>query len=323
MKMIARLIPAVLILFAGSVMLCSAQDLPKSIPIAERAIATLSIPGFADFLVAEGDSVWVTNTGRVETLRYDCPLPVATVPVPEPCGAMSIAYGSLWVANCKDASVYRIDLKTRTVVSIIKSGLADPDGELSLAVGAGSLWVLTDQTGILSRIDPKTNQIVARIKVAPHSYAADFGFDAVWITNTCSVNSRDSNSVQRIDPLTNQVTATIPVGPTPRFLTVGEGAVWTLNQGDGSVTRIDPKTNKVVATIPVGMEGSGGDIAAGRGRIWVRGKKILLEAIDPATNRVVEVFGPPAGSGAVRVAGKFVWVTAHNTKTVWVLDATQ
>jgi hypothetical protein len=33
----------------------------------------------------------------------------------------------------------------------------------------------------------------------------------------------------------------------------------------------------------------------------------------------VSRYGPPAGSGAVRVAGELVWVTAHDTQTVWVL----
>ena len=92
-------------------------------------------------------------------------------------------------------------------------------------------------------------------------------------------------------------------------------------QGDGSVTRINPRNNRTVASIPLGMVGGGGDIAAGGGRVWVRGKKVLLASIDPATNRVAEIFGPPAGSGAVRVAGDLIWVTAHDSKVVWVLQA--
>ena len=93
-------------------------------------------------------------------------------------------------------------------------------------------------------------------------------------------------SVQRIDPTTNEVVATIPAGPTPRFLAAGEGGVWTLNWGDGSVTRIDPDTNELVSNIPLGMEGGGGDIATGGGRVWVRGTKVLLASIDPLTNLV-------------------------------------
>ena len=288
------------------------------IPIAQRAVVTLKVPGFADFLVADGDGVWTTNEGRVERLERDHPKPVATVSVPSPCGAMEIGFGALWVANCQDSSLYRIDLKTTRVTAVIPTGLADPNGELSLAVGAGSVWLLTDARGVLSRVDPRTNRVTTRIKVAPYSYAAEFGFGSVWITNTGKAGS-GNGSVQRIDPRTNHVLATIPVGPIPRFLAAGEGGVWTLNQGDGSVSRIDPSSNTVVATITAGVEGAGGDIATGAGAVWVRAGKVLLSMIRPDINRVVERLGPPAGSGAVRVAGNFVWVTAHDIQTIWVL----
>ena len=95
-------------------------------PIAQRAVATLKLPGFADFLVADGDAVWTTNQGRVEKLQRDHPQPVATVLVPDPCGAMEIGFGALWVANCQDASLYRIDLKATRVTAVIPTGLADP-----------------------------------------------------------------------------------------------------------------------------------------------------------------------------------------------------
>ncbi len=294
---------------------------PSPTSIGDRAIAILTIPGYSDFLAADGRTVWTTNEGRVEQLRVDRPGVVASIPIPEPCGAMVVSFKSLWVASCRDSSVYRIDLASATVLARIRTGLADPTGELSLAAGAGSVWVLSDASGILSRIDPTSDRVAARITVQPHSYAAAFAFDAVWITTTGPRGALTGGSVQRVDPTRNQVVATIPVGPVPRFLAAGEGAVWTLNQGDGSVTRIDPQTNTAVASIQVGMKGGGGDIATGQGRVWVRGTKILLAAIDPATNRVVEVFGPPAGSGAVRVAEDLIWVTAHDTRTVWVLRA--
>jgi YVTN family beta-propeller protein len=296
-----------------------AQESPGTVLIAERAIATITIPGYADFLAADGRTIWATNEGRVEKLQVDRAGPVATVPIPEPCGAMVVAFESLWVANCQDSSVYRVDLESQSISAKIPTGLADSSGELSLAAGAGSVWVLSDAKGILSRIDAATNQVVARIEVRPNSYAAAFGYGAVWITNTGSEDEQSAGSVQRIDPSTNQVKATIPVGPIPRFLAVGEGGVWTLNQGDGSVTRIDPSTNRPVVSIPLGMAGGGGDIATGGGMVWVRGIRVLLVSIDPETNRVSSIYGPPSGSGAVRVAGDLVWVTAHDTKTVWVL----
>jgi len=290
------------------------------ISIHTRAARTLVLADSVDFLVADGTAVWVTNRGRIEKLDADHDGPIATVAIPSPCGVMATGFGAVWVANCGDASVYRVDSRTMAVTALIPTGLADPEGELSLAAGAGSIWVLTDRLGVLSRIDPATNQVVAQIAVAPDSYAAAFGFDSVWVTNTGAPSSVHSGSVQRIDPRTNDVVATTLVGPTPRFLDAGEGGVWALNQGDGSVSRIDPATNQVVARITVpGADGDGGDICTGAGRVWVRATKTLLSVIDPATNTVIEQFGPPAGSGAVRVAGDHVWVSAHDVQTVWAI----
>lgn len=288
-------------------------------PIADIAAATLVIPGSADFLVADDDAVWITNRGRLEKLARDKTAPVATVEMPRPCGAPAIGFGAVWVANCTDRSLFRIDRSTATVAATIPTGLADRSGELSVASGAGAVWILSDAAGKLARIDPQTNKVVATIDVAPNSFAAVFGFGSVWITNTGARDATGPGSVQRVDPTTNTVVATIPVGPKPRFLAAGEGGVWTLNQGDGTVSRIDPATNRTAATIETGASGGGGDIAAGAGRLWVRATKILLQAIDPATNRVTAQYGPPSGSGAVRVANDHVWVSAHDIQTVWVL----
>jgi YVTN family beta-propeller protein len=294
---------------------------PLVTQITDRASATLTLPGSADFLIGDAKEVWITNRGRMEKLAHDKPAPVATVPMPRPCGVPAMTDDSVWVANCSDQSLYRIDRKTATVAATISTGLADRSGELSVAAGSGAIWLLTDAAGVLSRIDPTTNTVVAKIEVAPNSYAAAFDVSSksVWVTTTGARGATGPGSLQRIDPATNKVVATISVGPRPRFLAAGEGGIWTLNQGDGTVSRVDPKTNQVVATIDAGVPGGGGDIAAGNGRVWVRATKTLLQAIDPQTNRIVAIFGPPAGSGAVRVAGDFVWVSAHDIQKVWVL----
>jgi len=292
----------------------------RLLEISTRAARTLVLPGSADFFVADGAAVWITNRGRIEKLDAGHDAPVATVAIPSPCGVMAHGFGSVWVANCADASIYRVDSRTFAVTAVIHTGLADPEGELSLAAGAGSVWVLSDRQGVLSRIDPVTNEVSAGISVAPYSFAAAFGFGSVWITNTGEPSTPGAGAVQRIDPGSNKIVATIAVGPVPRFLDAGEGGVWTLNQGDGSVSRIDPATNTVVATILVpGAGGDGGDIAAGAGRVWVRATRTLLSVIDPAANIITEQFGPPAGSGAVRVAGNHVWISAHDVQTVWAI----
>lgn len=287
--------------------------------LAEHAVRTLNLPGFADFIVLDGDDAWVTNQGRVEKLTAGSPKPIAAVQVKEPCGAMAIDFGSLWVVNCHDRTLVRVDLKSHRVLAAIPTGVADPGGELSVATGAGSVWLLTDAAGVLSRVDPLTNRVVARIPVQAHSFAAVFGFGSVWIAAASGGTQTGAGSVQRIDPRSNRVLATIPVGPGPRFLAAGAAGVWTLNQGDGTVSRVSPDTNRLAATIPTEVPGPGGDIAVGAGRLWVRATRTALSVIDPATNHITRRYGPPSGSGAVRANERIVWVTAHDSQTVWVL----
>ena len=162
---------------------------------------------------------------------------------------------------------------------------------------------------------------MAQIPVLAHSYCAAFGFDSVWVASSADGTREGAGSVQRIDPRTNRVVATIPVGRGPRFLATGEGGVFTLDQGDGTVSRVDPAGNMLAATIAAEVPGTGGDIAVGAGRVWVRATGTALSIIDPATNQVVARYGPPCGSGAVRANERVVWVTAHDIQTVWVLRA--
>ena len=282
--------------------------------ITNKAFAEILLKGAPDFLAADGDDVWVLNSDRVEKLSVKGKKPILSVSIPDACGALIVGFNSLWVASCKEQSVYRVDNKTGKILSKIHCGVADLKGEISLAVGDNSLWILSDSAGILTRINSKTNTIQAKIAVSANSFCAVYGYNSVWITNTTS------NSVQRIDPNTNKIVATINVGKTPRFLAAGENGVWVFNQGNGSVSHIDPATNQVVAVIDAEVPGGGGDIATGAGLVWVRaGKGRLLQTINPVTNSVETIYKPVSGSGAVRVTDHFIWVTAHDINTIWIL----
>lgn len=305
------------------------NDSLKLTEISKVAKAEIILNGYPDFLAVDGNDVWITNTKRIEKLSIKSTRPVLTAKVPAPCGAPIVGFGALWVANCSDKSIYRIDRTTGKILAIIKTGLANKEGELSLAIGAGSVWVLSDSSGILTRIDPIRNKIAKQIKVKPLSYCVVYGYNAIWVTNTGHVEylktgeakTAEPGSVQRINPKTNKVAATIKVGLAPLFIAAGENGVWALNQGDGTVTRINPHTNKVLATIDAKVSGLGGDIATGAGKVWIRGyKTAFLVSVNPKSNSVEKRYGPTAGSGAVRVtADNHVWVSAHDVNRVWVI----
>jgi virginiamycin B lyase len=287
--------------------------------IEHKAIATVHAEGYPDWIGIGKNSVWISNEGLNLIQRYDPQTNkiIANVKVNMPCAAFTIGFGSVWVASCADHTIVRINLKNNQIEATIPLAIADAEG--SIVAAEGGVWVLTDKKGKLSRIDPSTNKITAVIDVAPNSFAAVAGYRSIWITNTGD-DANVNGSVQRINPKTNKIEATISVGKQPRFLAAGENGIWTLNQTDGSVSHIDPKTNKVVATILCDVPGTGGDISAGEGYVWVRAKKELLLVIDPKQNKVIEILEPPAESGAVRASHGSVWVTAHDINKIWKLD---
>jgi virginiamycin B lyase len=272
--------------------------------------AQYAINGSPDWLAITEDSVWVNSKPTDMIFRMDprSNEVVATVPVKKPCSGFAVAAGTLWSPSCEEKVIYRVDLVTNKVVAKVPVGPADTEG--GIAFGSGSAWMPSDPQGIVSRIDPATNKVIAQIKVPPDSFTAVYGYGLVWVSSTAK------SVVSVIHPATNEVIAEIPVGPNPRFMAAGEGYVWTLNQGTGSVTKIDPYTKRVVATIEVGVPGTGGDIAAGEGAVWVSERTIPVSRIDPSSNKVTVQFCGPGGD-ALRVGHGSVWLSNGRLSTVW------
>jgi virginiamycin B lyase len=283
------------------------------IPITKlKPEASYDVPGSPDWMAVEKE-VWVSNAPKNSVSRLDPKsTTVTTFAVGKnPCSGLAQGFGSLWIPNCGESTITRLDLKDGKTQASFAMTIGDSEG--GIATGAGSFWMMTDAKGTLARIDPATNKTVAEIYVAPGSFAVAFSDNVVWVTST------EKNLVTRVNAYTNAIEATVPVGPKPRFLTVGEGAVWTLNQGDGSISRVDPKTNKVVATIEAGVPGGGGEISAGEGSVWVTTFEYPITRIDPSTNKVVQQFFGEGGD-SIRVGLGSLWLTNIRAGTVWRID---
>ncbi|WP_066515471.1 Vgb family protein [Sphingobium cloacae] len=280
-----------------------------SIAAAEPAEQVIQVPGFADFLAVDGDGIWVTNDGRVE--RWTRQGRSVAVPVSRPCGAMAVLDGALWVADCKEGGLVRIDTARGERTAAIPTGIANPKGELNVVAGAGSIWVASDQKGVVSRVDPATNQVTASIAVSPGTHYLAFGFGSVWAV------SSESATIQRIDPATDAVVKTIKLGKSPGFLAAGEGAVWVQEQGDGTVARIDPETGEVDGRVRIGEVLKYGDIDTGAGMVWLRTTEDqTFVAIDPRTMTVRKRVGKAEGSGALRYSEAGLWTSAHDVHTL-------
>jgi len=268
----------------------------------------IPVPGFADFLEVDGKTVWTTNKGRVE--RWSPNKKLAQVAMPHPCGGMATAAGALWVADCNDLAVKRIDLKTAKLTASIPVAMSK-NGERNVVAGAGSIWIASDAQGTVSRIDPATNTVIATIPtVAGVSYMA-FGFGAVWAV------SGKEGTIERIDPATNTVTKKTMLGKEPGFLAAGEGGVWVQEQADGTVARIDPATGEVSGRVKVGEVLKYGDIDTGGGKVWLRSTEDqTFVVIDPKTLAITARVGPLAGSGGLRYSRYGVWTSAHDKHTL-------
>ena len=276
---------------------------------AHPAEQVISVPGFADFLAVDRSTVWATNKGRVE--QWSRQGKRAEVLMAQPCGAMTISSGSLWVADCKDRTLNRIDLKTAKVTAVIATGIGSPDGELNVAAGAGSIWVASDPSGLIARVDPADNSITASVAVAPGSVYLAFGFGSLWAVSAAG------QTLQKIDPLTNAVVKTTNLGKQPGFLAAGEGAVWVQEQGDGTVARIDPATGDVSGRVKVDETLKYGDIDTGGGKVWLRTTALqTFVVIDPKTLVVTARVGTASGSGALRYTKAGIWTSAHDLHTL-------
>ena len=278
--------------------------------------AEYPIIGGPDWLAMGENQVWTNSRGQdlVSRMDPDTNATVAVVPVKNPCSGLVVAEGTLWAPSCAEKVIYRIDTTTNMVVAKVPVGPANNEG--GIAYGAGSIWLPSDPKGEVTRVDPATNGIAATIPVAPGSYTAVFGYGRVWVSST------DKSVVSVIHPASNKVIAEIPVDKGPRFMAAGEGYVWTLNQGTGTVTKIDPLTMTVVATIDVGLPGTGGDIAAGEGAVWVTMRDVPLTRIEVATNTVTHQFAGPGGD-AIRVLHGSVWLSNGRWSNVWRFQASK
>lgn len=269
----------------------------------------ISVPGFADFLTIDGNSVWVTNKGRVE--RWSRRGKLATVSMRHPCGTMALTADSLWVADCDDKTLIRIDRRTARVTAVIATGIAATDGEMNVVAGAGSVWLASAASGLISRIDPALGRVNARITVAPGSNYLAFGHGALWAV------SSSKNLIQKIDPTANRVIGHTRLGRQPGFLVAGEGAVWVQEQADGTVARIDPARVTVSGRIKVDSSLNYGDIDTGGGKIWLRttaGQSLVV--IDAATLAIRARLGAVTGSGAVRYTPSGIWTSAHDRQSL-------
>jgi hypothetical protein len=274
----------------------------------------LDVAGEPDWLAVAGGSAWAAVVGGVRRLDGATGAPDGLVPIPGViCLAFDIGFDSLWAGSCDRHLLARIDPKTGSLdTPLIELPIDGIQEEGSIGAGESGVWLISSAHQLL-RLDPVTNKVDGQWPLPASAAAVRVGLDAVWVT----VPSTDT--LLRVDPADPTTSKSIKVGRGPRFLAVGPDAVWVMDQADGSVSRVSG-AGDVIATVPVSkLPIQGGDITVGGGRVWVRIEQDLVVTIDPATNAVVDRYGPPSGSGSVAVDDDAAWVSAHDTSSVYRL----
>ncbi len=135
--------------------------------------------------------------------------------------AVTVARGTVWVANSGDATVQRFDPTTfdEGPIRTISVGRRPS----ALAYGEAALWVADSGDDAVTRIDPSTSSTIT-ISVGDEPVAVAVGVGGVWVANA------GDRTVSRIDPATNQVVRVIKVGSRPAGIAVSGELVWVTAQ---------------------------------------------------------------------------------------------
>jgi DNA-binding beta-propeller fold protein YncE len=216
-------------------------------PTADGPSTTITFPGDAVGIAANGDDVWVAADDH-DLVRLD--------------GTTGLEEARLRVA---DEPIFRLR----------DAGF--------IAVGEDSLWLSVPDLRIRAaphgfwRIDPETGEVDARLTIDrdPHP--------PIVYDGSIFVISASQSTLTRVDTATNAMTV-VRVGNEPITHASGDGSIWIGHVLDKDVWRVDPDSLQTQARIPIGEPTRG--LVSGAGRIWVTTPTSLHE-IDPTTNAVV------------------------------------
>ena len=247
---------------------------------------------------------------------------VVSIVMPTP-GAVTSAFGSIWVGNGAALTVTRLDPRTDAVLASIST----PDPASVVGVGAGAMWVTSFPGNSLTRIDPVHNRVTRTISLAPRGTGplgvTVFG-GFVWVANH---NGAPSTSVSKIDPATMRVVDVIPVGADtaagPVWIVSSAGSIWTnVNGNSNVVVRIDPRADRVQARIPA--PSACAQLAADDTGVWGAcaddPSAPGVSRIDPHTNKVTATFTKGGPADAVALDHGSLWYGTTTTNKLVRID---
>jgi len=287
---------------------------PTVVPLAERVIAVLEMPGDPDWLIPGFGSMWVKrddgNVVRMDPATDDVVAIIdADVTNPGLCQGIGADDTSIWA--CSGPNIVRIDPATNEVSDVVEAHKVYIQGRL--VHESGRIWILNGADAeLLVGVDTETLEIGPPIALDAPCADLAVGDGAIW-----AICPRAS-LVLRIDPATRTVTDRIDV-PDATQISVGADAAWVV--GSEGIVRIDlgdkSLTTVAVATVVETGVWSNLDVVAlwaGAASVWVRTRNPFLFRIDAATSRIVEtITAPEHGPGDIVGLGGTLWASDYTS----------
>lgn len=286
-------------------------------PITHRVRREIAFSRFAAGGVVAFGSRWINDDAGVIQLDPGTGATRHVIRLPGGGAASVVAAGGfLWAtpADLSDASVYRLDPRTRR----IRRFGVPRDAFGNLFAGAGFVWDMGFDA--MTRIDPATGAVVGQVPVHPlqpanNAGVVTFGFGSVWVVDGSerAVGSPDPGALYRIDPRTDRIAVIIAVPDSHRGphsydeVTAGGGAIWVADGTQGVLWRVDPVTNaatRLVDRVPGGID----SIAVGTGGIWVVNRALDLFQLS-LDGRIVWSYRLAAHPQWIGLNGGRLWVT--------------
>ena len=243
---------------------------------------------------------------------------VADIPVGGYPGPLSADSRFLYVANIGDATISRINPKSKAVFGTFSLSRAT-----DLIAGDGFLWAANGGSPGHTPIPPGTivdyglaSAAAKTIRVGPSvvgdeeqtTLATDAAHFGIWVGN------KDSETVRQIDTSLGTIVATIHGVAPGGLAAVGNASVgdtvWASDPSRNLIARIDGNSGRITRWIPVPGEPT--RLAADETAVWVvtRASRAVWR-IDATTNRRVAKIALPITPKRVVLGAGSVWVSGY------------
>jgi hypothetical protein len=198
-----------------------------------KGIERPSLPGEGAAISVGYGSVWVASIGQAHNTitRFDARTLARQAQIPLTIQPVALQAGLGSMWLASTSGLWRIDAATNRV-----RPLAIPlQYPVGLALSGNRMWLI-QQTTLIDGID-RNGQIRKRIALPfdPGEIAASPGH--LWVTNNCGCMD---GVVALIDSRTGRIISERRVGETPVAVTTDERGAWVATFGDGSVSHLVP-----------------------------------------------------------------------------------